>query len=63
MAEKYRVLAKKYHLAISGGTDFHGSFKPHIAIGRGLGNMEIPYTVLAEMKKRHNDTHIRRENQ
>lgn len=63
MAEKYRALAKKYHLAISGGTDFHGSFKPHIAIGRGLGNMEIPYAVLAEMKKRHNDTHIRRENQ
>lgn len=63
MAKKYRALAKKYGLAISGGTDFHGSFKPHIAIGRGLGNMEIPYTVLAEMKKRHNDTHTRRENQ
>ena len=63
MAETYRALAKKYGLAISGGTDFHGSFKPHIAIGRGLGNMEIPYTVLAEMKKRHNDTHTRRENQ
>ena len=52
MAEKYRALAKKHHLAISGGTDFHGSFKPHISIGQGLGNMEIPYTVLAEMKKR-----------
>ncbi len=52
MAEKYRSLAKKYRLAISGGTDFHGSFKPHISIGRGLGDMEIPYTVLAEMKKR-----------
>lgn len=52
MAEKYRALAKKYHLAISGGTDFHGSFKPHIAIGRGLGNMEIPYTVLEAMKQR-----------
>ena len=63
MTEKYRALAKKHGLAISGGTDFHGSFKPHIAIGRGLGNMEIPYTVLAEMKKRHNDTHTRRENQ
>ena len=52
MAEKYRALAKKHHLAISGGTDFHGSFKPHISIGQGLGNMEIPYTVLVEMKKR-----------
>ena len=52
MAEKYRVLEKKYHLAISGGTDFHGSFKPHITIGRGLGNMEIPYAVLEAMKQR-----------
>ena len=52
MAKKYRALAKKHHLAISGGTDFHGSFKPHISIGQGLGNMEIPYTVLAEIKKR-----------
>lgn len=52
MAEKYRALAKKYHLAISGGTDFHGSFKPHIAIGRGLGDMEIPYAVLEAMKQR-----------
>ena len=52
MAEKYRALAKKYGLAISGGTDFHGSFKPHIAIGRGLGDMEIPYAVLEAMKQR-----------
>lgn len=52
MATKYQAIAKKYHLAISGGTDFHGSFKPHISIGCGLGNMQIPYAVLAEMKKR-----------
>ena len=49
---EYRALAEKYGLKISGGTDFHGSFKPHITIGRGLGEMEIPYSVLEEMKKR-----------
>ncbi len=52
MAEIYRGLAGKYNLKISGGTDFHGSFKPHIRIGKGLGEMTIPYTVLEEMKKR-----------
>ena len=52
MAETYRNLAKKYNLKISGGTDFHGSFKPHISIGRGLGEMTIPCSVLEEMKKR-----------
>ena len=48
----FRALAAKYGLKISGGTDFHGSFKPHITIGRGLGVLEIPYSVLENMKKR-----------
>lgn len=49
---QYRALAKKYGLKLSGGTDFHGSFKPHISIGRGLGGLEIPDSVLADMKIR-----------
>lgn len=49
---EYRSLAKKYGLKISGGTDFHGTFKPHISIGRGLGNLSVPYDVLERMKDR-----------
>ena len=52
METEYRGLAKKYGLKISGGTDFHGSFKPHIAIGRGTGELRIPYAVLENMKDR-----------
>lgn len=52
MAVTYQALAKKYGLKLSGGTDFHGAFKPHISIGRGLGEMRIPYAVLEEMKNR-----------
>lgn len=52
MAETYRALAKKYDLKLSGGTDFHGAFKPHISIGRGLGDMRIPYSVLEGMQER-----------
>jgi hypothetical protein len=47
-----RGLAAKYGLKISGGTDFHGTFKPHIQIGRGTGNLKIPYSVLEGMKDR-----------
>ena len=47
-----RGLAAKYGLKISGGTDFHGSFKPHIRIGRGTGDLKIPYSVLEAMKNR-----------
>lgn len=49
---EYRTLAAKYGLKLSGGTDFHGVFKPHISIGRGLGGLAIPYTVLDAMKDR-----------
>lgn len=52
MTEEIRTLAEKYRLKLSGGTDFHGAFKPHIQLGRGLGNLAIPYAVLAEMKRR-----------
>lgn len=50
MELEYRTLAKKYDLKLSGGTDFHGSFKPHISIGRGTGNLSIPYSVLEGMR-------------
>lgn len=51
MFEKYNALAKKLDLKISGGSDFHGKNKPHIEIGKGTGNLEIPYSVLENMKK------------
>lgn len=51
MAEKFRAMAKALDLQISGGTDFHAAMKPHISIGRGLGNMEVPYSVLENLKK------------
>lgn len=46
----FRALAAKYGMRLSGGTDFHGAFKPHIQIGRGLGPLVIPYSVLENMK-------------
>jgi len=51
MQEKYQKMAAELGLAISGGTDFHADIKPHIAIGSGYGNLEIPYSVLENMKK------------
>lgn len=52
MQKKYFALAEKYSLGISGGTDFHADMKPHISIGKGMGNMSIPYSVLEGIKKR-----------
>lgn len=45
-----KKLAKKYGLAISGGSDFHGTNKPRIKIGTGMGHLYIPYSVLEDLK-------------
>lgn len=41
--EYFLKIADKYHLLVTGGSDFHGEFKPHVKIGHGLGNLRVPY--------------------
>ncbi|WP_026669233.1 PHP domain-containing protein [Butyrivibrio sp. AE3006] len=45
-----RALATKYDLLISGGSDFHGSNKPHIDLGTGTGRLCIQYDYLEKIK-------------
>lgn len=49
-----RALAKKYHLLISGGSDFHGSNKPDIDLGVGYGKLAIHDEVWAQLKTSRN---------
>ena len=53
METRYRAMAKELGLVISGGTDYHGANKPHISIGKGRGELEIPYSVLDGLRERH----------
>ncbi len=55
MERRYRAMAQELGLVISGGTDYHGANKPHISIGKGRGNLEIPYEVLDGLKQRHKE--------
>ena len=41
-----KALANHFGLVATGGSDFHGSVKPHIELGVGKGNLKIPYSVL-----------------
>ncbi len=43
-------IAIKHNILPTGGSDFHGSFKPDIAIGKGRGNLLVPYELLDRMK-------------
>lgn len=44
-------IAIKHDIIPTGGSDFHGTFKPDIKIGTGRGNLSVPYEVLERMKK------------
>lgn len=39
-------LCKEKNLLISGGSDYHGSFKPNVDIGVGYGNLQIPDQII-----------------
>ena len=43
-------IARRYGLCVTGGSDFHGAGKPHIRMGSGCGDMEVPYRVLENLK-------------
>ncbi len=43
----FLTIAQSYHLLVTGGSDFHGSHKPHI----DLGCMRVPCSLLDELKK------------
>ena len=45
-------LADEYGLIKTGGSDFHGSNKPHIALGNGIdNNLDVPYSFLEKLKE------------
>ena len=45
-----REIAAKYDLLLSGGSDYHGSNKPHIDLGVGMGKLFIPEEILENLK-------------
>ena len=50
--EEYKVLARRYGLAMTGGSDFHGANKPGIQLGTGAGkNLNVPLDLLTTLRK------------
>lgn len=47
---KMHGLAKKYDLAISGGSDFHGKNKPGLEFGTGYGKLYIHEDILENLR-------------
>ena len=47
----YSKVATEYGFLPSGGSDFHGSYKPHIGLASGVdSNVSVPESVLEELR-------------
>ncbi len=50
---RYTNLAKKYNLAITGGSDYHGTHKPDVRLGRGRqSDWRVPLSALEDLYSR-----------
>jgi hypothetical protein len=47
---RYKSLAERYGLLLTGGTDYHGMEKNGLDIGVGRGEMKLPYSLVEDMK-------------
>lgn len=45
-------LAKRTGLVATGGSDYHGRFKPDLAVGTGLGDLDVPDRALEQLAAR-----------
>lgn len=46
-----KTIAGEYGILESGGSDYHGTAKPEIALGTGKGELQIPLAVLERLKQ------------
>lgn len=45
-------MAKRAGLVATGGSDFHGTFKPDLSVGTGCGDLDVPDTVIEALAAR-----------
>lgn len=45
-------LAERLDLVATGGSDYHGSYKPDLAVGVGTGDLDVPDEVLKKLSAR-----------
>ena len=48
--EQFLGLAREFKLGVTGGSDFHGDVKPNVRLGTGAGNLNIPRSVLDQLR-------------
>jgi predicted metal-dependent phosphoesterase TrpH len=46
------ALATRHDLVVTGGSDFHGTYKPDLQIGTGRGDLDVPDAALDNLRAR-----------
>jgi hypothetical protein len=44
-------LADRHGLAVTGGSDFHGSYKPDLSVGTGRGDLAVEEDLLTRLRE------------
>jgi predicted metal-dependent phosphoesterase TrpH len=50
--DTYAQIAARHGLLVTGGSDYHGTYKPDIDIVIGKGDLEVPYVLIERIKAR-----------
>ena len=50
--KEYQELAMKYHLVLTGGSDFHGGINPDVKLGSGFGSLRAPDELAERLRER-----------
>lgn len=50
--EMLSTLARRHDLVVTGGSDYHGTYKPDLQVGIGQGDLVVPDGVLADLDAR-----------
>ena len=50
--EGLAALARRHGLVATGGSDYHGTYKPGLSVGTGTGDLSVPDTVLDDLRER-----------
>ena len=59
VVRQYLAMAEKNGLIATGGSDFHGALTPEIELGRGAGDLYVPYELFERMISDFDLKHIR----
>ncbi|HEX7168726.1 MAG TPA: hypothetical protein VF230_17230, partial [Acidimicrobiales bacterium] len=45
-------LARRADLVVTGGSDYHGTYKPDLRVGVGRGDLRVPDSALDDLRDR-----------